>query len=921
MRANNIKNIGRKWRVAAAAFVAILLALAISVLCYSAAPANADGGCTITIHVYDPAQEYGKLAGWIWVGGNSNEEKLEQTPLTGEQFEKGGNVARPMQVTYGESDAQKLKSGAVKLGILIVIKKSDTGSWDEKYDKEGLPDVMVDLSTAFDANNHADVYFVRKDTEAFTNIEDAKMALEKITSAKFTSKTAISYATTSELADNAKVTLYNGKDVVATGSSTVSADKFSATATLSSFAFDFSADYQLEVEKFPKRVSVSKGLLVDDVDFIQTFETADTQELEYGAVVTKSKDESGKDTTKTTFRVWSPLASSVVVNIYTDGSASETPRKIPLTKRLVNDKWGGVWETTLDRDYTGSYYTYTVTNAGVPTETIDPYAKACGADGERGLIIDFDANNPYGWENDKHLYDINKANADTPVVWELQIKDFSASPDSGMKYKGKYLAFTEEGTTVPGKPTLKTGIDYLKDLGITYVHLNPTYDYHTVVESDPSVADDTTNYNWGYDPDNYFIPEGSFSTDASRGEVRIKEFKQMVMALHKAGIGVIMDVVYNHTYTTQGQALFDTVPNYYHRLNADGSQANGTGCGNETASERTMFRKYIVESILHWANEYHIDGFRFDLMGCHDLVTLRTVREALDAVDGGKGKALLMYGEPWGGYGYQVPASYNTRVAATTSAIPGTGKYTNNAGNVMMAELYNGNKIAQLPANVAVFNDDGRNGLRGDNGSPGGWVASEDHDVGRVQKMIEGGAGSTGSGRNFGLASRCVAYAVAHDNYTLWDQLAGGGKGKEPPLYYDYADPNRIKQCKLVSAAYLMSSGISFILAGEEMGRTKYGNEDSYNSPQKLNALNWSRQEQFKTLVDHYKALINAKKANNATLFSYSRAMESAANSTGNFSNAGAGVIRFTRGALELNLNAVTQTGYVKINGNTIVNI
>lgn len=900
--------------------LAALLALLIAAVCYRSAPTvTAESGCTVTIHVYDPAQEYDTLAGWVWtVGGTSAEWKMSATARPNEQFKKDGNAAHTIDITFDTATAAKLKSGT-KLGFLVVIKKSDSGDWNTKYDKENLPDIMMDLSAAFDENNHADVYFVRKDTEAYTDLEEAIMAFEKITSAKFSSKTQIYFEASSKLESDMPVTLYDGETSVATGKTTVGTNKFAAEVKLSKFAFDFSADYMMQVGKF-KQAFVSKSALIDDPDFIRTFESADAQNIEYGAIVDKQKGE-------TTFRVWAPLASAVALNLYDSGWANESSGKVALKKRMVSGKWGGVWEVTFPYDYSGKYYTYSVTNSGNEVETIDPYAKACGANGVRGMVIDFDKANPDGWENDKHIYDIDAVAADTPIVWEVHVRDFSISPDSGMLYKGKYLAFTEQNTTVPGKSNLKTGINYLKDLGITYVHLNPVYDFATIDESEPSIADNTKdNFNWGYDPQNYNIPEGSYSTDPSRGEVRINEFKQMVMALHEAGIGVIMDVVYNHTYQTQGQALHNTVPYYYHRLNDKGGLADGTGCGNETASERSMYRKYIVESVLHWANEYHIDGFRFDLMGIHDKITLAAVRDALDATDGGKGKSLLMYGEPWAGFGYQTPASYTQRVSATQTEISGAGKYSSNANNKLMAYMYYDDQITELPARVAIFNDSGRDSLRGNlwDGQPGqGWVNGSPGSVGGVKKMIEGGAGGTGSGKHMGLGSRNVAYAAAHDNYTLWDQLVGKKHGTETPLFYDDPVADRIKQCKLVSAAYLMSSGIPFMLAGDEIGRTKYGNENSYKSPQKLNYINWSRQEAFAELYNHFKALIKARKDNSAELFSYMRASETAGFSTGSFtgSNDGIGRIVFNRGALALDLNASTLSGTVKIGGKTITAI
>ena len=405
--------------------LAALLALLIAAVCYRSAPTvTAESGCTVTIHVYDPAQEYGKLAGWVWVGGDSAEWSMSASPKPGEAFEKDGNAAHAIDITFDTATAAKLKGGT-KLGFLIVIKKADSGDWNTMYDKESLPDVMMDLSAVFDENNHADVYFVRKDSEAFTDLEEAKMALEKITSAKFTSKTDIMFEASSALTNGATVTLYDGDKTVTTGKATVGANKFAATVTLANFTFDFAAEYQIEVEKFPKRAAVAKHNLIDDVDFIRTFESADTQNIEYGAIIDKTKGE-------TTFRLWAPLSSAVKLNLYDNGTDGEPAVQLNLRKRLISGKWGGVWELVMPYDYSGRYYTYSVTNSGNEMETIDPYAKACGANGVRGMVIDFDKANPDGWENDKHIYDIDAVAADTPIVWEVHVRDFSISPDSGM---------------------------------------------------------------------------------------------------------------------------------------------------------------------------------------------------------------------------------------------------------------------------------------------------------------------------------------------------------------------------------------------------------------------------------------------------------------------------------------------------------
>lgn len=887
----------------AAALIITLFSLVISLVC-SIPNVKAETSGTVTLHVYDPQQDYSGFAAWIWVkGAGGVEYNLQSTPLPDEGFSKsyetGGqtvtNTAHVFQLTFSEAQIVSLKSG-IDMGLLVCRSKgSSSGDFWARYEKE-TSDVFVSLKTAFDDNNHADVYYLRKDTVAYTNLEDAKMALEKVTGARFTEKTnssvTIAFEATSPITATTDVILESSVAVLQKVKAVPDAgNAFTAKATftaLKSSNFDFAETYIIKVGDIPTGAEVAKTMLMDDPGFIAQFESVDTQNLEFGAI---------SDAQNTTFRVWAPFASSVRVNLYKSGTGGDAYYAPVMEKRVPQGgKWGGVWEYTCQR-CVGDYYTYAIVNNGVTTETIDPYAKACGANGARGMVVDLDETDPDGWSGDSFLYASSPKAADTPVVWELHVKDFSASPDSGMKYKGKYLAFTEEDTTVPGT-ALKTGVNYLKDLGITYVHLNPVYDFATVDETEMTTADDTKDvFNWGYDPQNYNIPEGSYSTDPSNGEVRINEFKQMVMALHNAGIGIIMDVVYNHTYSTSGQALHDTVPSYYHRFTKDGSFTDGSGCGNETASERAMMRKYIVESIVYWATEYHIDGFRFDLMGIHDKVTMEAVRTALDAIDGGNGKKLLLYGEPWSAdSGDYFPQSYKTRVSATQTAIAGAGKYTSNAGNNLVKNMFSNNKLGQLSSRIAVFNGTGRDGLRGNNDPGNGWVnGAEGTSYAAVQKMLEGACGSSGSGMSLSSGSQNVAYASAHDNYTLWDQMVGKQAGKETPLFYSNLINSYAKQCQTASSAYLMSSGISFMLAGEEMGRTKYGNHNSYNSPTKVNQIVWARQEEFSSMVEHYKRVIAVRKAYGTAFFSYAASV-SASYCYGDFTGTTSdGAIVFTR--------------------------
>ncbi len=706
--------------------------------------------------------------------------------------------------------------------------------------------------------------------------------MDKITAARFTALGAdgatVEFTTASPVLDGVRVSVYAdkyGARPIQTAVAVKLTDNVGTVTfdALGEDAFDFSADYRMRTESSP-RVTIDRAALVDSAKFISVYETAEVQNLEYGATVC------GRTTV---FRLWAPFATGVVLNLYAAGDrASDRPLgSHPMRKRITGGGFGGVWELVLAGDLSGRYYTYSVTNFGQTAETIDPYARACGVNGDRGMIVDLRATDPDGWAHDTRLAASRDAvaagNADVPIVWELHVGDFSASPDSGMVNKGKYLAFTESGTTVPGMPRLKTGVDYLKELGVTYVHLNPVYDFATVDEGALGLIEDP-DFNWGYDPENYNIPEGSYSTDPARGEVRIREFKQMVMALHAAGIGVVMDVVYNHTYQTGGQAFHDAAPFYYHRTSR-GRLSNASGCGNETATERAMMRKYLIESVLYWANEYHIDGFRFDLMGIHDLVTIKTLRAALDRLDGGRGKKILMYGEPWAAD--NTGESFYARTAATERGE--FGRYGGNANNCLIKDMFMYNGLSALPERVAVFNGSGRDAVRGGNDGPGrGWANGEAaRCMSGVMKMLEGGCGSTGCGMSLASGSQNVAYACAHDNYTLWDQVVGWEAGKKSPMYYENAISENVKKCKLAAAACLASSGICFMLAGEEMGRTKHGNHNSYNSPSKLNRIEWSRQNEFAELTEFYKKLIALRK-NNADAFGYASTV-TVEGCTGNF--------------------------------------
>lgn len=563
------------------------------------------------------------------------------------------------------------------------------------------------------------------------------------------------------------------------------------------FALTFSADFTVSAAKnyeaYAKKLD----------------KTTYTGEL--GAIYSKSV---------TIFRVWSPDADAVRVKLFRSGSSKKYTRIISLGK----NKHTGVWAVHVAGDLKNTYYTFLVTRKGKTVETSDIYAKACGVNGKRSMVVDLNSTNPKGWENDTRVSVDKQTDA---RIWEIQINDFSSSQSSGVskKHRGKYLAFTEKGTTVNSvSGSAATCVDYLKNLGVNYVQINPFYDFGSIDESKKVKTD--SDFNWGYDPVNYNCPEGSYSTNPNKGAVRIKECKRMIQALHNAGIGVIMDVVYNHTQQSDDSPFNKTVPDYYYRKNSDGSYSNGSGCGNDTASERKMFRKFMIDSVTYWAKEYHIDGFRFDLMGLHDVTTMNKIRESLDSLDGGN--KILMYGEAWN---------------LETSADNGT-------------VLANQNNVSQLDLRIGAFDDTYRDAVKG---------SSDGVDKGFVQDGLNKANLKLGilaqSDETLGWSkapSQCVTYASCHDNLTLWDKLIKSVKGAKADYTKRYED--LIAMNKLAGAITYTSQGISFMLAGEELCRTKKGDKNSYKSGVKLNQIDWENVYTFGDVSDYYKGLMEIRK-------------------------------------------------------------
>ena len=517
----------------------------------------------------------------------------------------------------------------------------------------------------------------------------------------------------------------------------------------------------------------------------------------------------------TCLRLWAPTAEAVTVTLYHKGDGGAVLDTKPLVRGAQ-----GVWSVWLPGEQHGRYYTFAVTVDGITRETGDPYARAAGVNGVRSMIVDLARTAPSGWERDvrPHIPPAQRA------VWEVSVRDFSQDAASGVRpaWRGKYMAFTQQGTTLHGDGIHPTCLNYLKRLGVKYVQLMPIFDFGSVDEAKPLLR----QYNWGYDPTNFNVPEGSYSTDPTRGEVRIRECREMIAALHAAGIGVVMDVVYNHTYRTENP-FNSTVPYYFFRQNPDGSFSNGSGCGNEFASERPMARRYLIDSILYWAKEYHIDGFRFDLMGLYDAESINAVRAALDSLPGGRD--ILLYGEPWQGGASQLH------------------RYEANKAN-----------LAMLNERVGIFCDDTRDAIKG-----GCFDAREPGYVeGKPGSFWDIGGAVAAWCRSDRLPphapSQIVSYVSAHDNFTLWDKLLCVRYEKPE---FTARDTVALAQNRLAAGIYLTSFGLPFMQAGEEFARTKKGVGNSYRSSPTLNRLDWNRAEQYHALVDYYRGLLALRAA------------------------------------------------------------
>ncbi|MBE5934818.1 MAG: type I pullulanase [Lachnospiraceae bacterium] len=736
------------------------------------------GNITVKFHYTRENSDY---EGWnLWTWSDSNH------PLQFSEKEENGVCATG---TY--------KATTKEVGYIVRLSEAD----NEWAAKDVDANRFVDLKFVLGGTVH--VYITQGQEEAKIDLSEAKVAEGDIIVAASVEESALD-TINFELAEPAKgEQLETTYTIESTKGAKQEIDSITLNADKKTGSIKLKTPISLLAQYVAKG---SNGIEADIVtpdyyttqDFINKY-TYTGEDL--GATVSGSQ---------TTFKLWAPTAHSAKVVFYK--SSSDKTDDVDKTEFMKMDAQG-VWSATLPENLHGSYYTYEVLTPEGKVVAADPYAKSAGVNGVKSMVIDLAQTNPEGWDADKRQTVKNITDAN---IYELHVRDFSIHEDSGMTNKGKYLAFTEKGTKTSKGAT--SGIDYLKDLGVNYVHILPSYDFGSVDENK------CEDYNWGYDPVNYNVPEGSYSTDPADGTKRVNEYKQMVKALHDEEIGVIMDVVYNHVYHTDEFSYNKIMNGYFSRPNS-----NGSGCGNDTATEREMVKKFIVDSVKYWATEYHIDGFRFDLMGLIDVDTMKAVREALDEID----KDIIIYGEGW-------------------------NMDTKTVKEVELATQDNANSLE----GIAFFNDTIRDAIKGSSqegnetskGFVNGAVSAEN--ITNMEMCILGRANWTNN------PSQVINYASCHDNYALWDKLCQSNP--------DDSEEDRIKMNLLSAAIVQTSQGTPFIMQGEELLRSKKNedgtyNGNSYNAGDAVNAIDYNAQLDHKEVYDYYKGLIEFR-ANHAAL-------------------------------------------------------
>ncbi|MBQ1818293.1 MAG: type I pullulanase [Clostridia bacterium] len=725
-------------------------------------PPREDGTSRVVFYWYNETGVYDDCDMWIWLPNADGH----------------GYAFHPCE--YGAKVVLDVPQGTAEVGFIVRRACSDPGgaSWGDAvkdYDGDRFAAVTGDITEVYLKPGDGAMY--RSDDGGKTLYQDKVLSLAGMISLNEI-KYTLSPATRITSLDQVKVT-EGGREIAVESLSSLNNEViFGVIKTAEEL--DISKAYTLEIEGF-----APCPVVPTEVFDSEAFNEKYAYDLPLGVTPTP---------VGYAFTLWAPTAQSVSLNIYADGAGGEAEGSYPMLRGEH-----GEWTLGTDVGARGKYYTYTVTTALGTNEIVDPYAKAVGVNGDRGMVLDLESTDPEGWENDRFVSGLDSY--EDAVIWEVHVRDFSNRIASS-EYPGKYLAFTETG--LKNSAGEAVGLDYLKDLGVTHVHLQPIYDYATVDE-----ADDAPQFNWGYDPKNYNAPEGSYSTDPYHGEVRVNEVKRMVQALHQAGIGVVMDVVYNHTYSADS-CLGLAVPYYYYRYDGTGALSNGSGCGNETASERTMFRRYMVDSVSYWASEYHIDGFRFDLMALHDIKTMQEIEAAVHGIN----PCALIYGEGWTGGTSALRENERASQANISQITPSEGAI----------------------GGIAVFNDSIRDGLKGSvfNAKDRGYIngAASQGTANSVLFGIAGGGKLPTS--NWGVEGHAVInYMACHDNNTIWDKLLLSNP--------EASDEERAAMNRFGAEIIMLSKGTPFMLAGEEMLRSKDGNSNSYNASDEINNIDWER--------------------------------------------------------------------------------
>jgi pullulanase len=762
-----------KKRIRALGMAVLLLFLTVFGTFSDATQVRADGEVKLKLHYHREDASYDDWSVWMWGEG------LEGADYALE--EEDGEMVATMEVP----------AGTTSVGFIV-----RTPDWTKDVDA----DQFIDISEM--VSGTADIY-VESGVEGYTKELGADAVTgTKLKSAVYNGDSTMTVTMTGEIEGNLNkaFTLRGKKEDIAIADVKEGSD-FVYTLSLSE-ELDNTKSYFLTFDETEMQVQMPIIYSTDEFESAYTY-TGD----DLGA--TWSED-------STSFRVWAPTAEEVSVNLYESGTpnADDLIEQIPMTAAE-----NGTWVAEKEGNLNGTYYTYTAVQDGQSQEVCDPYARTTGINGKRAMVIDLDSTDPEGWDKDTNPHageSINDA-----IIYELQMRDLSSDESSGIENVGKFLSLTETGTTTEGG--VSTGLDHLKDLGITHLHLMPIYDFGSVDETYTY----ENLYNWGYDPVNYNVPEGSYSTDAYHGEVRVSEMKQMVKSLHDNDISVIMDVVYNHVYSASDFCINRLVPGYFSRINDDGTYSNGSGCGNDTASERSMVKKYIVDSVTYWADEYHIDGFRFDLVG---LLDTETVNEIVETVHESH-PDVIFYGEGWTLSTSVTKVGYDLATQTNSAETPG----------------------------FAYFNDTIRDGLKGNvfNNNETGYVSGAQNMESTIISSFLGNVSWCSS------PSQTINYASCHDNLTLYDRLQVSRS--------DASEEDLIKMNNLAASIYMLSEGVPFMQAGEEILRSKPNGDgtydsNSYSSGDEINSIKWSTldDEQYMNVFEYYKGLIAFRKAHGA---------------------------------------------------------